>query len=516
MDATGGHALYSRFLRGLELSPHGAAVRVGPDSVTYTQAHELALRWGGALARAEHRVVGVLAGKGRTAYAGILAALYAGATVVPLRPDFPVARLRQMLGASRATALICDGAGLGVLPGLLADRCDVAVLAPEADLAVAEFPVLAADGRHALDHPRPVTRDDPAYVLFTSGSTGRPKGVVITHGSTEHYFRLLDARYDFTPADVFSQTFDLNFDCSLFDLFCAWGSGGTAVVVPPQAYRALPEYVADAGLTVWFSTPSVIDLVRRMGGLDAAALPGLRWSFFAGEALKCRDAADWRRAAPNAVLENLYGPTELTITVAAYRWCDDMSPSASVNGVVPIGALHDGHDHVLLDERGEPTAGEGELCVAGPQLTPGYLDPEDERGRFVDRDSLRWYRTGDRVRVIGEGELAYLGRLDSQVQVQGWRIELAEIENALRASGVHDAVTVGVPGTGGIQLFSFYTGAPLATVDIVRKLRDLLPEGVIPKHYRNLDEFPLNGNRKVDRSRLTALAGELLTGAVVR
>lgn len=513
MDATGGHALYSRFLRGLELSPHGAAVRVGAEELTYARAHEMALRWGGALAG--HRVVGVLAAKNTTAYVGILAALYAGAAVVPLRPDFPVARLAQMLGASRATALICDGTGARLAPGLLGDRNDIAVLAPESDLGDTGFPVLATSPGDELGEPCPVARDDPAYLLFTSGSTGRPKGVVITHGNTGHYFRLLDARYDFTPADVFSQTFDLNFDCSLFDLFCAWGAGGTAVVVPPQAYRALPEYVAAAGLTVWFSTPSVIDLVRRMGGLDVAALPGLRWSYFAGEALQCRDAADWRRAAPNGILENLYGPTELTITVAAYRWCDEASPRAAVNGVVPIGALHDGHDHLLLGEDDEPTAHEGELCVAGPQLTPGYLDREDERGRFLERDSVRWYRTGDRVRMVGEGELAYLGRLDSQVQVQGWRVELAEVEDALRRCGVHDAVTVGVPGPCGTQLFSFYTGPRLATVDIVRGLRKLLPDGVIPKHFRHLAEFPLNGNRKVDRSRLAALASELLDASPV-
>ncbi len=512
MHATTGDGLHSRFLRGLAVSPGGAAVRIGTETITYTQAHEIALLWAGALAAAGARAVGVLAAKSVTGYVGILAALYAGATVVPLRPDFPEIRTRQMLDASGVAVLVADDTGLSRLPGLLADRRDIAVLATcGARADSGSWPRIEPDPRRALDQPRPVTPGDAAYVLFTSGSTGRPKGVVITHGNVGHYFRLLDARYDFTPEDKFSQAFELNFDCSLFDMFCAWGAGATAVAVPPQAYRDLAAFIADRGLTVWFSTPSIIDLTRRIGGLACGAMPGLRWSFFAGEALKCRDAAYWQRAASASAVENLYGPTELTITIAAYRWSDDMSPSLAVNGVVPIGILHDGHDQMLLGDDGEPDPSQGELCVSGPQLTPGYLDPEDERDRFLERGSRRWYRTGDLVRRIGHGELAFLGRVDSQVQVQGWRIELAEVEHALRACGVDDAVAVGVPVTGGTELFAFYTGSPASAVELARRLRELLPDGVIPKHYRNLEKFPLNSNRKIDRSKLAAQASELLT-----
>ncbi|EEP74799.1 non-ribosomal peptide synthetase [Micromonospora sp. ATCC 39149] len=364
----------------------------------------------------------------------------------------------------------------------------------------------------ALDRPVPVRPDDVAYILFTSGSTGRPKGVRITHGNTAHYFRQLDARYDFAPQDVFSQTFELNFDCALFDLFSAWGAGATAVAVPAPAYRELPAFLAGAGVTVWFSTPSAIDLVRRMGGLTPAALAGLRWSFFAGEALQCRDAADWQRAAPHSTLENLYGPTELTITVTAHRWAGADSERLAVNGVVPIGVLHEGHDRLLLGDDGERDDREGELCVAGPQLAAGYLDPADEAGRFLHRAGRRFYRTGDRVRRVAGDQLLYLGRRDFQVQVQGQRVELAEVEHALRACGAYDAVAVGVPGQASTELFAFYTGTPVPVVDLVRRLRELLPDGVIPRHYRHMAEFPLNGNRKVDRARLADRARELVAG----
>ncbi|MYW96724.1 D-alanine--poly(phosphoribitol) ligase [Amycolatopsis rubida] len=495
MDTTTTSGLHARFLRGLARSESRPAVSVGGQTLTYGELHERALLWGGALAESGARTVGVLAGKGVTAYAGILAGLYAGATVVPLRPDFPAARTAQMVEAAEADAIIADERGLTVAPPVKT------LLAPEVGQPGLWQP------KTALSEPVDVRPEDSAYILFTSGSTGRPKGVRIGHGSTEHYFGLLDARYDFTPDDVFSQTFDLNFDCAMFDLFCAWGAGAEAVVLPGAAYRNVPAFVEERGLTVWFSTPSAIDLVRRTGRLTPDAMPGLRWSFFAGEALTVRDTADWRAAAGNSVTENLYGPTELTITVAGYRWDDEETPRIAVNGVVPIGAVHQGHEYLLIDEN---EAGEGELAIAGPQLTPGYLDPADEKGRFLDRDGRRFYRTGDRVRRLGGDDLAYLGRLDSQVQVLGWRVELTEVEHALQACGVQ-AVALGVQGDGGTELFVFYTGPRRPVIELVRALRAVLPEGVIPRRYEHVEEFPLNSNRKIDRKTLAARAVELLS-----
>jgi amino acid adenylation domain-containing protein len=504
-------ALHWRFLRGLAVSPDRAAVRVGAEELTYRRMHETALRWAAALADVGSPTVGVLASKGLVAYPAILAALYAGAAVVPLRPDFPVRRTREMLRASGAKAMIADAASAQVLAGLP----DLSIPALVPDLAEdAELPVprIRPHRHDSLDEPVVPRSEDPAYLLFTSGSTGQPKGVVLSHGNLRHYFDHVDGRYDFGPDDVFSQAFDLNFDCSVFDMFCAWGAGGTVQPIPPHAYRDLPGFLAEGEITVWFSTPSVIDLVRRLDGLNELAMPYLRWSLFAGEALKTRDAAGWQRAAPGSVLENLYGPTELTVTVAAYRWTGRRSEQVAVNGVCPIGMIHRGHDHLLLDDDGQPTATEGELCVAGPQLAPGYLDPQDERGRFFQRDGKRWYRTGDRVRSLADGGLGYLGRRDSQLQVQGWRVETAEVEHAMRACGVHDAVVVGVNTPAGTELAAFYTGAPIAPAELVRRLRDHLPDGTLPKHYRNVAEFPLNTNRKTDRRRLAVEAAELVAG----
>jgi amino acid adenylation domain-containing protein len=501
------YGLPTRFLRGLATAPWNAAIRIGAESRSYEEVHELALRWAGAMLTGSSeppKTIGVLTGRGFESYVGILAALYAGATVVPLHVDFPIARTERMLEISSASMVLADEQGLAVLArtGL-----DVPVLAPGQGDGDGRLNRVPLDRRAALSEPVPVSASDMAYILFTSGSTGRPKGVPVTHGMTHHYFRLADARYDFTESDVFSQTFDVNFDCAMFDMFCAWGAGASVRTIPAAAYRDLPAFIADSGMTVWFSVPSLISLIRRTGGLAPGGMPTLRWSLFAGEALRAADVVDWQAAAAGSTVENIYGPTELTVTVTGHRWSPEVSPGLCVNGLVPIGSVHEGHDHLLLTPDGAVSDHEGELCVTGPQMTSGYVDPSDNEGRFLERDARTWYRTGDRVRLLSNGELIYLGRVDSQVQLNGWRVELAEIEHALRGcADVQDAVAVTRPTDEGPQLAVFYTGAPSSPATLARQLREILPQGMMPKHFQYVDEFPLNANRKIDRARL---AGEV-------
>lgn len=508
------HTLPGRFLRGLALSPGKDAIRVSGQCVTYERAHDLALTWAGSLLRAcdePPSAVGVLAGKGVESYIGVLAALYCGAAAVPLQPDFPVGRTRHMLTAAKVSALVTDAQGARLIPGL-----------PEAEgmpvLASPAYPGTHSDaGRGvpvlsgaALDQPMRSDAGDVAYILFTSGSTGRPKGVLITHANLDHYFTELQSRYGFGPDDVFSQVFDPAFDCAISDLFAAWGAGGTLVSVPAQAYRAMTGFVTEAGITIWYSTPAAISVVARRGGLAAKSMPTLRLSTFAGDALKAADAAAWQAAAPRSVVDNLYGPAETTITCTVYRWSQGTSPAECVNGIVPIGRLHGGHEYLLLDPGGGESPAEGELWLSGPQVTPGYLDPADDRDRFLVRGSRRWYRTGDRMRRAGNGDLLFLGRTDNQVQVQGWRTELAEIDHQVRrCRGIQDAVTVATTVDGKVQLVVFYTGTPTTSADFAKQLLRTLPQQMLPRHYRHLEEIPLSLTRKVDRQALRRHALEL-------
>ncbi len=503
------YGLAARFRRGLAKAPRNIAIRMGTKALRYEEVDELALRWASELlTRSPERptVVGVLADKGFESYIGILAALYAGATVVPLHAEFPIARTRRMLEMSKASLVLADEQGQAVLRELATAGLDIPVL------ALGEHGGSGGGGQvsRMLSEPVSVTESDVAYILFTSGSTGQPKGVPITHGMTHHYFRLADARYDFAESDIFSQTFDMNFDCAMFDMFCAWGAGASIQPIPATAYRELPAFVADSGMTVWFSVPSVISLAHRTGGLAPGSMPTLRWSLFAGEALRTADVATWQAAAIRSAVENIYGPTELTVTVTGHRWSPENSPELCVNGLVPIGTIHEGHDYLLLTEDGAVSDHEGELCITGPQMTPGYLNPADNQGRFLERDARVWYRTGDRVRLLDNGELIYLGRLDSQVQLNGWRVELAEVEHALRkCADVQDAVAVTRATDTGPQLVVFYTGAPSAPAVLAGQLREILPNGMIPRHFQYVEEFPLNANRKIDRAQLAAAAASL-------
>ena len=203
MDET----LHSRFLRGLAGSGRATAAVISGRAFTYDELHERALAWAGQLLKASDeppRAVAVLADKSIQAYAGVLAALYAGAAVVPLHPGFPPARTRAMLLAAGASALIADPASAAQLPRLLEGLPRIAVAVPEADEL----------GGPALSEPRTAEAGQTAYLVFTSGSTGRPKGVRISHGNLAHYFSVLDGQYDFQPDDRFSQTFGLTWDAT--------------------------------------------------------------------------------------------------------------------------------------------------------------------------------------------------------------------------------------------------------------------------------------------------------------
>ncbi|MEJ2853334.1 MULTISPECIES: amino acid adenylation domain-containing protein [unclassified Saccharothrix] len=481
------------FDRGLRANPEGTALRVGAAQLSYRELHERASAVAGAVLAATGeapRRVGVLASRSVAAYVGVLAAVYCGAAVVPLNREYPPERTRRMVAAARLDALLCDDAGRS----RLADLDDLGV------------PVVG-EGGVPLTAPLRAEPDDPAYVMFTSGSTGTPKGVPVLHRNVAHYLAVVSERYGFTPDDVFSQTFDLTFDLAVFDLFVAWGAGAAVVCTPPGALMALPDFLTSHGITVWFSSPSVISFVRRTRGLAPGSMPSLRWSLFCGEPLTAADAEDWRVAASGSTVENLYGPTELTISCSVHRWDPATSPSSCVNGIVPIGRLHAGLAHVVVAD-GKP-AEEGELCVTGAQMFPGYLDPADDEGRFLVLEGERWYRTGDVVRVLPDGDLAYLGRLDHQVKIRGQRIELSEVDHAAAGvDGVERAVTVAVEG----ELVTFYVGREVPAAQVREQLARTLPKAAVPRHVVHLAEFPLNANRKIDRRALTERAVLVVTG----
>jgi amino acid adenylation domain-containing protein len=510
--------LHEWFSCGLAAAPDGIALRIGDRSWTYAQVHETALGWAGTLRAASPDrlgAVGILAAQTPECYFGILAALYAGAVAVPLSPAFPADRTAMMATAASVDAFVADGRSAELLSrtGLAGAR---PVLVPDTEATGPAANTVRNQASRALTQPSPARPGDVAYILFTSGSTGRPKGVPITHGNVDHFLSYNQRRYGFTPEDVCSQTFAATFDLAMFDIFMAWGAGATLEFTPVHAFIALPEFIERKKMTIWFSVPSAISVVRRRGGLAAGSMPSLRWSLFCGEALMREDAEDWQRAAGRSVVENLYGPTELTIACSSYRWRPGQSPAQCRNDVVPIGTMYPSLRYVLIGPHEEPNPVEGELCVTGPQMFSGYLDPGDDANRFLSHEDRKWYRTGDRVRcstgAVGEpgaapGVLQYLGRIDHQVKIRGYRVELPEIEHAARSlPGIQDVVAVPVRYMGILELALFYAGSQLAPADMIVALAQSLPDYMVPRWAWRLDELPLNANQKVDRRALADLA----------
>lgn len=531
--------LVAGFLASSEQHGDRPALEVAGETLSY----RVLRKWAESLAAAITRLdpardpplVAVLGERSATVYAGVLGSLLSGRGYVPLSPRLPIPRTRAALNQSGCLVLIVDHAAQQLLPELLAEPASprIILLPDSSDVAALrnQLPghrfLTSADREPNVDPSTsggwplfPVEPDALAYVMFTSGSTGAPKGVMVTQHNVRHFLEYVVARYGLSPRDRLSQTFDLVFDLSVFDLFAAW-EVGACVCVPSRVELLAPAaYIHRAELTVWFSVPSLGLHMKRLRQLESASYPGLRLSLFCGEALTADLAQAWSTAAPNSILENLYGPTELTLCCTYYRWSGETSESESWQGVVPIGAPFPGAEVLIANDElyavgdGEP----GELLVSGPQVAAGYYgDPDRTSAAFVVPPGKRetYYRTGDRVRRGSkEGPLLYLGRLDQQLKIRGHRIELGEIEAALRAAtGVDTVAAIGWPlnPAGADGVVGFVVGTRTDPLQLRVRLSKRLPDYAVPRDVRYLAELPLNSNGKVDRQALQRMCAQPVT-----
>lgn len=524
MDASG---LCSGFLRSSEEFPQGIALEVQARCWTYQELRDFAASIAATLSAEclseDPPLTAVFAHRSSTAFAGVLGVLMRGHGYVPLNCTFPVDRTRTMLLHSGCRAMVVDGASMSQLGELLEGiEGQLLVLLPECtDVSGlrSRWPQHAIVGAHDMKGPgswvrREVAAESVAYILYTSGSTGIPKGVMVSHKNMQHFVDVMVSRYAFTPEDRFSQINDLTFDVSAFDMFVAWASGSTVCVVPERAVIQPGKFILSGRLTLFYSGPSLAVRMKGLGMVKPGQYPNLRYSFFAGEALPLEVAASWQAAAPNSIVENLYGPTELTVTCTHYRYQLGTTADESALGWVPIGDAHPGMDAIIVDDELRETqlGVAGELLLCGPQVSLGYWrDSEKTRAAFVTPPgkAATYYRTGDRVRRDHDGgPLLFLGRVDNQVQIHGFRVELGEVEAALRVVAATDAVVaLGWPvtpvGVGGIVAFVADSGANVD--DIISRLKRRLPSYMVPREIRLLSELPLNANRKVDRKALARL-----------
>jgi D-alanine--poly(phosphoribitol) ligase subunit 1 len=477
--------------------PGRLALVIGTDSYSYEKL-------AGVSQEVSHRLdrrsrVGILASRTLEAYAGVLGTLWSGAAYIPINPALPEERLIQLLRITELDALVTDRAGSQRIQGRVAE------VAPEVIVSHSEF-IFRSFDRHY--QPANVSETDLAYIMFTSGTTGVPKGVMIETGSVAQLIHVMQDRFRFHENDRMSQTFELTFDLSVFDMFMTWSSGAALFVVPASQLMAPGRFIKDNQLTVWFCVPSMALFMQRMRMLKAGAFPSLRYSLFCGEALPLAAAQAWQAAAPHSIVENLYGPTEATVMCTGQRLTE--IPNSTPNrGTLAIGYPFDGVEVDIVNSSLRPVAEceSGELLLSGRQLARGYWnDPEMTAIKFPILNGKRWYRTGDLAYRDGSGALHHLGRLDNQVKVLGHRVELEEVEAHLRAiTGTDSVVALAWPIEDGCAkgIVAFVSGNRLDENAAREAMRQRIPSYMVPRRILEIDSMPLGPSGKFDRKALS-------------
>jgi amino acid adenylation domain-containing protein/non-ribosomal peptide synthase protein (TIGR01720 family) len=424
---------------------------------------------------------------------GLLAIIKAGGAYVPLDPDYPAERLAYMLKDSGVQLLLTQTALLEQLPAA-EGVCVIAMDSLKLDSWPTHAPGLHLNG------------DNLAYVIYTSGSTGQPKGVGNTHAALAERLQWMQATYRLDESDVLMQKAPISFDVSVWECFWPLVSGCRLVLAGPGEHRdphRIAQLVQQHGVTTLHFVPPLLQLF--VDEPLAAECTSLRRLFSGGEALPAELRNRVLAQLPAVQLHNRYGPTETAINVTHWH-CRTEDGERSPIGR-PLGNVL---CRVLDDQFNPLPAGvPGELCIGGIGLARGYLGRAGLTAERFVADPLgdagaRLYRTGDRVRWSADGVLEYLGRLDQQVKLRGFRVEPEEIEARLLAlEGIAQAVVLVRETAAGAQLIGYYTAsAGLDEQQVKTALAAELPEYMVPAQLMRLDAMPLSPSGKLDRRAL--------------
>lgn len=495
--------LQQGFLEHVLTSPHKKAA-VAPDrTLTFGElfqaAYAVARQLKGALPpHTQNALVAVGLPKGWEQIAAVMGILLTGAAYVPVDPAWPRARRSAILRQ-----------------GVLAVVAEQGAAAPDWDdlpLATVRREEVPADAAaKALAAARQTSPDRLAYVIFTSGTTGTPKGVMMTHRAVQNTIHDINARFGVSSEDSVFAISALSFDLSVYDIFGLLSMGGHLVLPDEREIRDPSAWVrrlADHPVTLWNSVPTLWQMFVEHG-LAAAHMP--RLALLSGDWVPPRLPGDSARFSPATRLVSLGGATEAAIWSIAY----EMSPNDPPAGwkSIPYGRALAHQEMLVLHEdlTACPDDVPGELFIGGRGLALGYLGDKaltDRRFITHPRSGARLYRTGDMARWRGNGQIEFLGRSDTQVKVNGFRIELGDIEAALASlPGVQAAVAAIMPLAGAGKGLVGYVApqqpqrAP-APNDLHAALRARLPLYMVPQHYVILEQLPLSDNGKVDRKRL--------------
>ena len=485
--------LLARIDHWAEVSPERPAHVSGDRSLTYGELRAQSDALAGHLeARlGESRApIAVIGHKEPEMLIAFLGAVKSGRPYVPIDLSIPAQRAERIVQNS--------GAALTLTPALVRE-------------------ILAAPASSAT--PQRVGGEDPYYIIFTSGSTGEPKGVVITLNCLVTFVEWMIGEHRFSDlSETFLNQAPFSFDLSVMDLYLSLATGGTlfsitkeSIANPKALYHAFPK----SGITTWVSTPSFAQMCLVERSFGEAMLPELRRFLFCGETLANETAAQLLDRFPSAEVWNTYGPTEATVATTSIR-VDRAVLARHIP--LPVGYVMPGTRIPIRGETGEEVAeGErGEIVIIGPNVSPGYLGRADLTEKaFFATEGTRAYRTGDWGRMR-KGLIFFEGRMDGQIKLHGYRIELGDIESHVRAlPTIADAVVLVVEKGGKPDSLAAFVvfrergeGSDFdISLQLKKKLADRLPNYMVPRKFHFLEAFPMTTNGKADRRKLAEMLG---------
>ena len=492
--------------RSAQLYPEKPALVDERQSITFAQALEDSRRVGSSLALslAKGQPVAVYMEKNIENLCAFWGIVYAGGFYVSFNTQLPTSRLQQMQSVLQAPFVITDEEHRAALEEVF----------PPHRILLYQDLVKSAVDRALLAQIRQRHVDTaPLYANFTSGSTGVPKAVVVGHRSTLDFIDHFCPIFSITQKDVIANQAPFDFDVSVKDIYSALATGATLVLVPRPLFsqpQQLLDFLCEHRATTLIWAVSALCLITTVHGLDYRTPETVNKVLFSGEVMPAKHLKIWMEHLPRAQFVNLYGPTEITCN-CTYHIIDR---ERSYPDGIPMGQAFPNEDVFLLDGDDQLVTSPnvvGEVCVRGSALALGYYRNPDQTAAAFPNNPLnpcypeRIYRTGDLARYSTLGELHFCGRKDFQIKHMGHRIELEEIERAVsNLPGVHRCCCVFHSEKH--RLYAFYQGE-LTSKELRLQLLPTLPPYMIPNVFRQVDQFPLNKNGKIDRTLLMKGAG---------
>jgi len=447
------------------------------------------------LSQNDYKIIGVVTHNSIETYASIIAIWLSGKTFVPINPNFPDERNKEICKLSSINIL---------LDNLQSNNKSKSYFSKE---IINSSTLSDCDNNVKLIAANP---EEIIYILFTSGSTGSPKGVPISYSNVSAFIgSFLEYEYKITNKDKFLQVFDLTFDASIDSYLIPLLFGACIYTVPNKGIKYMQALNIMQKYDITFAklTPSLVKLLQPL--FNRINLNSLRFCLFGGEGLSLSLCEEWKSCIPNAFIHNLYGPTEATVECFIYELSNDTKKIKHYKDIISIGKPTKKTEIIIIDKNNKevPINQKGELCLSGYQLTKGYLNNEAlNNSSFINLEingiSKRFYKTGDIAFIDKDGDVMYCGRIDDQVKIQGYRVELKEIELCVMESKLC---------TFAIAIFvneKIYIFGDIALSNINNLELDLekkLPNFMIPHKIIAIKNIPLNNNGKINITKLKEL-----------